>query len=175
MEISKSSKLYLENYYVLEQARTEAHQYLRKIIDEVSEFENYVKENDSGDFRFTIWVRKDGGRIEFISEQEKPLPGISSVDKLNLYLIYLDALKEKNLSSSTKYVVSLYTPKTKYDIQNSKLQDMNTKLKLPDLFRSTEFELLKTYEKKKENIRISCILYNILVSSLESTYLIKTT
>jgi len=142
MEISESSKLYLENYNVLEQARTEAHQYLERIINQMAdEVDEYLKEKANGVIHFSKYVQKGGGLAQFYFERKEPIPGLTSVDKWRFYLEYRDAMRSEYVSSPTRCEVYCMAPKN-HSRQNSELIRMNKKLGLPDLFRQIEIELL---------------------------------
>ena len=148
MEISGSSKLYLENYNVLEQARTEAHRYLERIITRVAnEVDEYFKEKDDGVIHFGKYVQKDGGYAEFVFERKEAIPGLDSIDRWKFSLAYRDAMRSERLSSPTKCNVYCFAPKS-YGKQNYELNRMNNKLELPNLFRQVEIELLDAPEEE---------------------------
>ena len=142
MGISESSRLYLENYPVLEQARTEAHSYLERIVTKMAnEVDEYLKEQKNSEIRFGKYVQKDGGYAEFAFESKGELPAISSIDRWRFSIAYRDAMRSERISSPTNCTVYCYTPKS-YGKQNYELERMTMKLGLPDLFRVIEIDLL---------------------------------
>lgn len=146
MEISESSKLYLENYNVLEQARTEAHQYLERIITQMAnEVDEYLKEKANGVIHFKKYVQKDGGLAEFTFERKEPISGLDSIDRWRFHLTYRDTMTSEHISSPTRCVVFCAAPKN-FGKQNFELTRINNKLGLPDLFRQIEIELLNAPE-----------------------------
>lgn len=147
MGLSESSKLYLENYYVLEQARTEAHSYLERIVNRMAnEVEKWLQEKDNDNIYFRKYVQKDGGNAEFIFERKGPIPGLESIDRWKFSLAYQDAMRSERISSSTKCKVYCIAPKS-YGKQNYELNRMTSKLGLPDLYRIVEVDLLDSSEE----------------------------
>jgi hypothetical protein len=62
MGLSESSKLYLQNYYLLDQARSEVHKYLEDILSRATnEFDEYLKNQTNDVLVFNKWVQKGGG------------------------------------------------------------------------------------------------------------------
>lgn len=146
MGISESSRLYLENYYVLEQARIEAHSYLERIVTKMAnEVEEYLKVPKNGEINFRKYIQKDGGYSEFTFDRKEPLPGIGSIDRWKFSIAYRDAMRSERISSPTKCKVYCYTPKS-YGKQNYELERMTMKLGLPNIFRVEEIDLLDAPE-----------------------------
>ena len=146
MGINESSRLYLENYYVLEQARTETHSYLERIVTKMAnEVEEYLKVPQNGEISFTKYVQKDGGYSEFTFDRKEPLPDIKSIDKWKFSIAYRDAMRSEQISLSTNCKVYCFTPKS-YGKQNYELERMTMKLGLTDLFRVVEINLLDAPE-----------------------------
>lgn len=146
MGITESSRLYLENYYVLEQARTDAHIYLERIVTKMAnEVEEYLQVPQNGEINFSKYVQKDGGYSEFIFDRKEPLPGIRTIDRWKFSIAYRDAMRSEPISSPTKCKVYCLSPKS-YGKQNYELERMTVKLGLPDLFRVEEIDLMDALE-----------------------------
>lgn len=146
MGLSESSKLYLQNYYLLDQARTEAHKYLEDILTRAAnEFDEYLKNQTNDVLSFSKWVQKDGGNAEFFLNRKDPIPGMESIDRWKFSIVYRDATRSVRISSPTKCKVFCSAPKIAAK-QNYELNRMTTKLGLPDLFRVEEIDLLNGSE-----------------------------
>lgn len=142
MEISESSKLYLKNYYVLDQARTEAHEFLERIVNQsANQFEEYLKDKNNGSVRFEKYVQKDGGSASFVFERKEPIPGLTSIDSWKFSINYIDAMRSDDLSSPTLCRIYCFAPKS-HGKQISEINRMTNKLNLPDLFKPVEIDLL---------------------------------
>ncbi len=152
MGITESSRLYLENYYVLEQARTDAHIYLERIVTKMAnEVEEYLKVPQNGEIYFSKYIQKDGGYSEFTFDRKEPLPDIGSIDRWKFSIAYRDAMRSELISSPTKCKVYCFTPKS-YGKQNYELERMTMKLGLPDLFRVVEIDLLDIPEDEVASV-----------------------
>lgn len=146
MGLSESSKLYLQNYYLLDQARTEVHKYLEDILTRAAnEFDEYLKNQTNDALSFSKWVQRDGGNAEFILKRKDPIPGLKSVDQWKFSIVYRDATRSARISSPTKCKVYCFAPQNVAK-QNYELNRMTTKLGLPDLFRVEEIDLLANPE-----------------------------
>lgn len=146
MGLSESSKLYLQNYYLLDQARTEAHKYLEDILTRAAnEFDEYLKNQTNDAMPFNKWVQKDGGNAEFFLNRKDPIPGLESIDRWKFSIVYRDATRSTRISSPTNCKVYCSAPKIAAK-QNYELNRMTTKLGLPDLFRVEEIDLLNGSE-----------------------------
>lgn len=146
MGLSESSKLYLQNYYLLDQARTEAHKYLEDILTRAAnEFDEYLKNQTNDAMPFSKWVQKDGGNAEFFLNRKDPIPGLESIDRWKFSIVYRDATRSTRISSPTNCKVYCSAPKIAAK-QNYELNRMTTKLGLPDLFRVEEIDLLNGSE-----------------------------
>lgn len=142
MKISESSKLYLENYFVLEQARSDAHKYLEQLVTIMAdEIDEYLEEQNTGEISFRKYIQKDGGHAQFTFERKKPLPDIELVDNWKFSIAYKDAMKTIQLATPTKCKIYCLTPKA-YAKQNYELERIRLKLGMPDLFRVVEIDLL---------------------------------
>lgn len=118
MEITENGRLYIKNYYVLDQTRNEVHQYLENLANN---FSNLVNENiklqNNDPFIFKKYIKKGGGRVEIYLDVKKIPDEISYIgDKIKFNLIYSDVITSNNISSPTKCKIYGYSPKN-----NSKL------------------------------------------------------
>lgn len=140
--ISENCKIYLENYYVLEQTRDDLHRYLEhQAIELANEFAVYLKTVDNQKIEFKRFVQREGGYLEFTFDRKYPLEGIPSIDRWKFSIVYRDAMRADNISSSVKCKIYCFSPKS-YGKQNYEIKRMNTKLNLPDLYREKEVNLL---------------------------------
>lgn len=146
MELSESSKIFLENYYLLEQARTEAHIYLERIVTEMAnQVREYLKEKDDGVIHFNTYIQKGGGLASFIFERKEPIQKLDSIDRWKFSIEYLDCMRSEKISSPTKCKVFCNSPKS-HGKQIFELNRMASKLGLPSLFRQVEIEMLDASE-----------------------------
>lgn len=149
MELSKSAKLYLENYFVLDVARSEAHNYLETIITKaVDQVDEHLKKQDNLDITFDKYIQKDGGHAGFVFERKTPMQGLESIDKWKFYMLYRDAMRTTMLSSSSKCKVYCEIPKSHTKLE-TELKRMSTELSLPDLIRVEEIDLT---DKPQEDV-----------------------
>ena len=145
MDISESAHLYLKSYYILEQARKDAHQYLEKIAQTFSSrLEERIKEINHPVFAFKTWVQKDGGRVEFIIEYKDGIrcPELEYLGKLKFSVVYTDAMRNESLSSSTQYVVTGFSPISSAHL-TSEFKRVASLLNYPDPYSDTYGELMK--------------------------------
>ena len=146
MGLSESSQLYLQNYYLLDQARTEAHKYLEDILTRAAnEFDEYLKNQNNDALPFSKWVQKDGGNAEFFLNRKDPIPGLESIDRWKFSIVCKDATRSVRISSPDKCKVFCFAPQNAAK-QNYELNRMTTKLGVPDLFRVEEIDLLTNPE-----------------------------
>lgn len=142
MEFSESSRLYLSNYFVLDQAREEAHGFLERIVTQTAdEVYEYLNANGDGMIRFSKYVQREGGYAEFIFERKEPLPELKTIDRWKFSMVYRDAMRTENLTSSTKCKVYCFTPQS-HARQKAEIKRMASKMNLPDLFEPVEIDLL---------------------------------
>lgn len=154
MEISESSRLYLSNYYVLDQARQESQQYLERIVRQVTnEVEDYFNTRDDGEIHFRKYVQKDGGYAEFIFERKVPINGLETIDRWKFSIAYKDVMRTERLSSPTKCQIYCFAPQSHIK-QNLEIKRMAIKLDFPDLFSPVEIELLNSsFEEVVDRIK----------------------
>jgi len=144
MDISESGQLYLKSYYILEQARKEAHQYLAKIAETFSSrVDERIKEIDHPTFGFRKYVQKDGGRVEFIAEYKDNIevPELEDLGDLKYTIVYTDAMRNDSLSSSTSFVINAVSPKISAHL-TSELKRVAIILNYPDPYSDTYGELM---------------------------------
>lgn len=143
MDINESSRIYLENYYVLEQTRNETNHFLENIAIRFSTLvEDEIRHENTDEISFRKYVQKDGGYVEFIFDNKKSIRHLESFDRWKYKIIYEDAMRKENLSSSTSCRVYGYSPQI-YRQQISELKRMAKIMKLPDPYGSNEIDLLK--------------------------------
>lgn len=154
MEISESSRLYLSNYYVLDQAKQEAERYLERIIRQVTnEVEEYFNTRDDGEINFIKFVQKNGGYAEFLFERKGPIAGLDTIDRWKFAIAYIDVMRTERLTSPTKCRLYCFAPQSHVK-QNLEIKRMAVKLDLPDLFSPIEMELLdSTFEEVVDQIK----------------------
>lgn len=146
MGLSESSKLYLENYYLLDQARSEVHKYLEGILTKAAdEFEEYLKNQTNDILVFKKYVQKDGGNAVFFLDRKDPIPGLEALDQWKFSIEYRDATRSVRISSPSKCKVFCSAPKNVAK-QRYELNRMTNQLGLPDLFRVEEIDILTNPE-----------------------------
>jgi len=118
MEISENSRLYLANYYVLDQTRNETHKFLENIAVNFANLVNeHIKMQDRKPFIFKKHVQKDGGRVEiFLNVLSVPEKLAYLGDEIKFSLVYVDAIRSNEMTSPTKCIILGYSSKN-----NSKL------------------------------------------------------
>ena len=142
MRITESSRLYLNNYYILEEARHEAHRFLEDIAIRFSEIvEEHINRQNSELIQFKKYVQKDGGHVQFYNNTTKPVAPLEQYGEWKYTLEYFDAMRASDLSSSTKCIVYASTPQNK-NRQMIELQRMANMLKMPNPYEKTEIELV---------------------------------
>lgn len=82
MGLNESSMLYLQNYYLMDQARTEVHKYLEDILMRATnEFDEYLKNQTNDGLKFFKYVQKGGGKAEFYIDRKEPILGLENIDR----------------------------------------------------------------------------------------------
>lgn len=144
MEINESCRIYLNNYYVLEQTRNETNQFLEDIaLRLAAAVEEEIKLKNTEEIRFHKYVQNGGGHVEFYYDNKDGMKDLEDIGRWKYTINYKDAMRKEDLSSSTKCVVYTYSPQAVGN-QIKELQRMAQLLKLPDPYRTVEFDLLDT-------------------------------
>ncbi len=142
MELSQSSVLYLENYYLLDQARQESLDYLEKLLTRAVELsEEQMNALDTGLVRFGKYIQKDGGYAEFHFIRSEPLPELPTIERWKFAIVYRDVIRTDNLKSPTNCRMYCFTPQS-YSAQIESIKKMASKLNVPDPYKDVEFSVI---------------------------------
>jgi len=144
MDISESGQLYLKNYFILEQARRDANQYLEKIaITFANRVEERNEENKHPLFKFRKYVQNGGGYVAFILEYKSGVivPELKSIGELKFSISYVDAMRYDSLPSPTGYKIFAESPKSSSKLINDFKKAANH-LNIPDPYEETYGEHL---------------------------------
>jgi len=144
MDISESGQLYLRNYYILEQTRKEANQYLEEIANKFSSrVEERIKEINHPLVGFRKYVQKGGGNVDFIAEYKNDVkvPELEYLGDLKFSINYSDAMRNESLSSPTQYRINGVSPKSSAKLI-SELKRVSNHLNFLDPYSATFGELL---------------------------------
>lgn len=142
MEINESSQIYLKNYYVLEQTRSETNQFLEEIALRLAMMiEEDIKSKNTDEIYFHKYVQKGGGFVEFYYDNKEGIRGLNNIGRWKYTINYRDAMRSEDLSASTKCKVYGYSPQSVGE-QIRAVTRMAKIMKLPDPYRTLEFDLL---------------------------------
>ncbi len=143
MGISESSKLYLKNYYILEQARSETRDFLAEIAKELADrFDEYLTPRERSNYNVTKWIQNEGGRVQF-SIAEKPGNGkFSHLGKLNFAIFYEDAIRVSNLKSPLECRIYGFSPVDCKRFE-TEVRRMAESMGLPDPYRVLQTNVLE--------------------------------
>lgn len=141
MTLDESARLYLADYYLLEQAREGAHRYLDEVAKRLSAaVSQELKMRGDLPVVFGEYVQKDGGYVSFYVKKMH-LPGLEQFGEWKYSARYADAMRTERLSDSTKCRIYGFTAKSNA-AQAKALARAAEELGLPDPYRSEEFDLL---------------------------------
>jgi hypothetical protein len=143
MNINESNLIYLENYYILEQTRNEINHFLEDIAIRFSTLvDEDIKPYNTDEIIFNKYVQNGGGHVHFSFEKSKGIAYLENIEKWKYYIVYDDAMRKEDLSSSTKCRVCGYSPLS-YRNQINELKRMAGNMRLHDPYESTEIDLLR--------------------------------
>lgn len=138
MQLDESARLYLVDYYLLDQARSDAHRYLEEIARQLAEsLQGRMKQWDGGPITYTLEAAKGGGYVAICARRQDDSPDFPA----KYYVIYRDAMTTPKLSNTTNCRVFGWSPKSQAS-QAAALQAVATRLGLPELYANQELDLL---------------------------------
>lgn len=141
MTLDESARLYLADYYLLDQARKGANKFLEDVAQSFAvAVQEQLKKNGDGPVVFGTWVQKGGGNVEFYVKKHS-FPELDHLGDWKYAVIYRDAMRTETLSDTTKCRIYGFTPKGN-SAQANELIRMAKTLGLPNPYESNEFELL---------------------------------
>jgi hypothetical protein len=141
MTLDESARLYLADYYLLEQARSGAHRYLEEIANRLAAaVRQELKTRTDLPVVFGEWLQKDGGHVSFYVNKLN-VPGLDPFGEWKYNVAYSDAMRTETLSESTKCRLYGFTAKSNA-AQAKALERAAQQLGLPDPYLNEEFDLL---------------------------------
>lgn len=141
MTIDESARLYLEDYYLLEQARTGAHRHLEAIVSGLSAaLQEELRQRGETPIRFGTYMQKGGGYLE-VSVKKQDFPALDKIGKWKYYICYRDATTTDKLSRTTKCRIFGWSPKSHSALRDD-LEASAKSLGLPSPYLDEEFDLL---------------------------------
>ncbi|MDI6711988.1 MAG: hypothetical protein QMD96_01985 [Anaerosomatales bacterium] len=143
MDLSNSARHYLVNYFLMEQTRSEANQYLETIAKELAaNVGRYVQENLSAILEFEgPWTTSGGGETGIVLTAPRAGGAPEGSHKWRYYVMYRDAMKTRDLLDPTHCLVWGETPKT-LGAQKRQVEAAAEALGLPSPYRVEELPLL---------------------------------
>jgi hypothetical protein len=143
MELSDSSLHYLKNYFLLEQTRNEANQFLQTIATGLArQVEVRLDAKDYGILGFERpWVIKDGGESGILLRVREGISGREDMADWKYYVQYNDAIRPCDLADSTHCLIWGSTPKAN-SAQIRRVAEAADSLGLPSPYRDEEVALL---------------------------------
>jgi hypothetical protein len=142
MTISEYARLYLENYYVLDETRNELRGFLEDIAKQsLSAIDAYIKDKKHPLIEFKSYLQKDGGHIEVYYHGAKPLDHLEHLDAWRFSIYYYDAMRTTELTEPTRCRIHGVTPQNRSK-QISELRRVAKILDLPDPYTVTEIDLV---------------------------------
>lgn len=143
MTLDESARLYLVDYYLLEQAREGANQFLEHIAESLQEaVKEELSKREDDLVSWGSWMKKGGGVVEFWVEEQ----GVSispEMDAVKYTVAYRDAMETQRLTDTTKCRIYGSTPKSQA-AQERTLKGMAATFKLPDPYRNEEYDLISS-------------------------------
>lgn len=141
MTVDTSARLYLADYYLLEQARAGAHRYLDEVANRLAAaVRQELKTRSELPLVFGEYVQKDGGYVSFYVNKLN-LPGLDQFGEWKYSVVYSDAMRTERLSDPTKCRIYGFTAKSNA-AQAKALVHAAHELGLPDPYLNEEFDLL---------------------------------
>jgi len=141
MTLDESARLYLADYYLLEQARSGAHRYLDELANRLAAaVRQELKTRTDLPVVFGEYVQKDGGDVRFYVSKLN-VSGLERFGDWKYSVVYSDAMRTERLSESTKCRIYGFTAKSNA-AQSKALVRAAQELGLPDPYVNEEFDLL---------------------------------
>lgn len=141
MKLDESARLYLADYYLLEQARSGAHRYLDEIANKLAAaVRQELKTRGDLSVTFGEYVQKDGGYVSFYVKKID-LPGLDQFGEWKYSVVYSDAMRTERLSDPTKCRIYGFTAKSNA-AQAKAVARVAQELGLPDPYLNEEYDLL---------------------------------
>lgn len=141
MTLEESARLYLADYYLLEEARDSANRFLKDIGQSLAaSVREQLGQRVDSPVKWGEWVQKDGGALEFWVDAQD-IPELERLEPYKYSVVYRDAMRTGRLSDTTKCRIFGTSPKTS-SAAAAEFQRMAKVLGLPDPYANSEFDLL---------------------------------
>ena len=141
MTLEESARLYLADYYLLEEARDSANRFLQDIGQSLAaSVREQLGQRVDSPVKWGGWVQKEGGALEFwVDEQD--IPQLQRLEPYKYSVAYRDTMRTGRLSDTTKCRIYGSSPKSSAAAA-AELKRMAKALGLPDPYADNEFDLL---------------------------------
>lgn len=142
MELSESSRHYLDNYFLLEQTRDDTNQFLIAILQRLAaEVARRFESKHDSVLAFEQWTLGGGGETGVLLKVREDLLPSGEMQGWKYYVNYRDAMKARDLTDPTHCVVWGSTPKAN-SAQTRSVSGMATPLGMADPYRVVDLPLL---------------------------------
>lgn len=110
MKLSEAGRLYLQDYYILDEARKDVDRFIGEILEETFSRLNEEAGNFSDDvFNWQLWVARSSPGYFSISSQYKKDGGLFRKGKDDIYITYQDVRRCNDLKKTDSIKIEINT------------------------------------------------------------------
>ncbi|MCD8503244.1 MAG: hypothetical protein LRY71_18305 [Bacillaceae bacterium] len=157
-KLSNAGKLYLDEFYILTEAKKELDRYLDMVVDQVyQELKSKETLYSNSHFQWSVWQNKSTkGRID-VEFKVKEKISYFREGKADLYIIYKDIRHTNSLQNPASVRISLWTPAAANGVKEE-VQQMSLKLHQENLYNPMFLELDLEDSQETATRMAECIL-----------------